>query len=94
MIIYTILACQFQSYAQPMVILSAVAFALTGVVFGTFFTRSLFTVNSFIATVGVTGVVVNDSLVLLDFINRLYASGMSRAEAIREGVSIRLRLSF
>ncbi len=91
LIIYTILACQFQSYTQPVVILSAVAFALTGVVFGTFFTRSLFTVNSFIATVGVTGVVVNDSLVLLDFINRLYASGMSRAEAIREGVRIRLR---
>lgn len=91
MIIYTILACQFQSYTQPVVILSAVAFALTGVVFGTFLTRSLFTVNSFIATVGVTGVVVNDSLVLLDFINRLYASGYSRAEAIREGVRIRLR---
>ncbi len=91
MIIYTVLACQFQSYTQPVVILSAVAFALTGVVFGTFFTRSLFTVNSFIATVGVTGVVVNDSLVLLDFINRLYASGLSRAEAIREGVRVRLR---
>lgn len=91
MVMYTILACQFQSYAQPVVILSAVAFALVGVVFGTFFTRSLFTVNSFIATVGVTGVVVNDSLVLLDFINRLYAQGLSRAEAIREGVRIRLR---
>jgi HAE1 family hydrophobic/amphiphilic exporter-1 len=91
MIIYTILACQFQSYVQPIIILSAVAFALTGVVFGTFLTRSLFTVNSFIATVGVTGVVVNDSLVLLDFINRLYAAGYSRAEAIREGVRIRLR---
>ncbi|MBU4245037.1 MAG: efflux RND transporter permease subunit, partial [Proteobacteria bacterium] len=91
MLIYTILACQFQSYTQPVVILSAVCFALTGVVFGTFLTRSLFTVNSFIATVGVTGVVVNDSLVLLDFINRLYAAGYTRAEAIREGVRIRLR---
>ena len=91
MLMYTILACQFQSYVQPVVILSAVAFALIGVVFGTFLTRSLFTINSFIATVGVTGVVVNDSLVLLDFVNRLYAAGYSRAEAIREGVRIRLR---
>ncbi|MEF2231177.1 MAG: efflux RND transporter permease subunit, partial [Pseudodesulfovibrio sp.] len=40
---------------------------------------------------GVTGVVVNDSLVLLDFINRLYAAGYARAEAIREAVRIRLR---
>ena len=91
LVMYTVLACQFQSYTQPVVILSAVAFALIGVVFGSFFTRSLFTINSFLATVGVAGVVVNDSLVLVDFINRLYAKGHSRAEAIREGVSIRLR---
>ncbi len=91
LIIYMILATQFQSYTQPVIILSAVVFALTGVILGTFLTRSLFTVNSFIATVGVTGVVVNDSLVLIDFINRLYASGMPKMEAIREGVRIRLR---
>ncbi|KAB1440867.1 efflux RND transporter permease subunit [Pseudodesulfovibrio senegalensis] len=91
MIMYTILACQFQSYTQPLVIMSVVIFALTGVVWGTFLTRSLFTINSFIATVGVTGVVVNDSLVLLDFINKLYRGGMSLSEAAREGVRIRLR---
>jgi len=91
LLMYTILACQFQSYTQPVVIMSAVAFALIGVIFGTFLTRSLFTVNSFVATVGVAGVVVNDSLVLLDFINRLYAEGYSRYDAIREGVRIRLR---
>ncbi|WP_207263669.1 efflux RND transporter permease subunit [Desulfovibrio sp. Huiquan2017] len=91
LVMYTILACQFQSYVQPAIILSAVAFALIGVVFGTFLTRSLFTVNSFIATVGVAGVVVNDSLVLLDFINRLYAKGYGRMEAIREAVRVRLR---
>ena len=91
LVMYTILACQFQSYTQPVVILSAVAFALIGVVFGTFLTRSLFTVNSFVATVGVTGVVVNDSLVLLDFVNRLYRRGYSRADAVREAVQIRLR---
>ncbi len=41
--------------------------------------------------IGVAGVVVNDALVLIDFINRRYRSGMSRAEAIREGVHVRLR---
>jgi len=91
LIIYMILATQFKSYVQPAIILSAVVFSLTGVVFGAFLSQSLFTVNSFIATVGVTGVVVNDSLVLLDFINRLYAGGLGRKEAIREGVRIRLR---
>ncbi len=91
LLIYLILATQFQSYVQPVIILSAVVFSLTGVVLGTFLSQTLFTVNSFIATVGVTGVVVNDSLVLLDFINKLYKSGMSRREALREGVRIRLR---
>ncbi len=91
LIIYLILATQFKSYLQPVIILSAVVFSLTGVILGTFLSQTIFTVNSFIATVGVTGVVVNDSLVLLDFINKLYMSGLSRKDSLREGVRIRLR---
>ena len=60
-------------------------------VFGKLITQSLFTVNSFIAVVGVTGVVVNDALVLIDFINRGYRSGLNRHQAIREGIRVRLR---
>ncbi|WP_319763302.1 efflux RND transporter permease subunit [Maridesulfovibrio sp.] len=91
LIIYLILATQFQSYVQPVIILSAVVFSLTGVILGTFFSQTIFTVNSFIATVGVTGVVVNDSLVLLDFMNKIYKSGINRKAAMREAVRIRLR---
>jgi HAE1 family hydrophobic/amphiphilic exporter-1 len=91
LIMYVILATQFRSYLQPIIILSAVVFSLIGVVFGKFVTQGLFTVNSFIAVVGVTGVVVNDSLVLIDFINRNYRSGMSRREAINHGIRTRLR---
>jgi HAE1 family hydrophobic/amphiphilic exporter-1 len=90
-LIYLILATQFKSYLQPLIILSAVIFSIIGVVFGKVMTQSLFTINSFIAVVGVTGVVVNDSLVLLDFINRRYRAGLSRREAIEEGVRLRLR---
>lgn len=91
LVIYLILATQFKSYVQPLIILSAVMFSIIGVVFGKLLTQSLFTVNSFIAVVGVTGVVVNDSLVLLDFINRRYRDGMSRYDAIIDGVHVRLR---
>jgi HAE1 family hydrophobic/amphiphilic exporter-1 len=91
LLIYTILATQFRSYVQPLIIMSAVVFALIGIVYGIFLSRSLFTVNSFIAIVGVTGVVVNDSLVLIEFINKRYQSGMSRRDAIHEGVRVRLR---
>ncbi|MEW8030114.1 MAG: efflux RND transporter permease subunit [Candidatus Thiodiazotropha sp.] len=91
LVMYVILATQFQSYLQPLIILSAVVFALIGVVFGKLVTQSLFTVNSFIAVIGVAGVVVNDALVLIDFINKRYRRGLSRHEAIIEGVHIRLR---
>lgn len=91
MLIYMILATQFSSYLQPFVIMSAVIFALTGMILGKFLTQSLFTVNSFIATVGVTGVVVNDALVLIDFLNKRYATGVTRKEAVRQAVHMRLR---
>ncbi len=91
LLIYLILATQFHSYLQPLIIISAVIFALIGVIYGTFLSRSLFTINSFMAIVGVTGVVVNDSLVLIEFINKLYTSGLTRREAIVAGTNIRLR---
>ncbi|MGR9116493.1 MAG: efflux RND transporter permease subunit [Gammaproteobacteria bacterium] len=91
MLIYLVLAAQFQSYLQPAIILSSVVFALIGIVFGKFVSQSLFTVNSFIASIGVIGVVVNDALVLIDFINAGYRSGLSRRKAIDRAVRVRLR---
>ena len=91
MIMYIILAAQFQSYLQPIIILSAIAFALIGVVIGKLLTQSLFTVNSFIAIIGVAGVVVNDSLILIDFMNKIYKTGATRLESINQAIKIRLR---
>ena len=91
LIIYLVLAAQFKSYTQPLIVICAIMFAVIGVVYGKLITQSLFTVNSFIAVVGVTGVVVNDSLVLLDFINRDYRHGATRRLAILHGVHVRLR---
>jgi multidrug efflux pump subunit AcrB len=91
LLIYLILATQFKSYLQPLIILSAIMFSIIGVVIGTFATQTLFTINSFIALLGVTGVVVNDALVLLDFINRRYRDGKTRRDAVIEGVQVRLR---
>jgi len=91
LIIYIILASQFQSYIQPGIILSAITFSLIGVVFGKLVTQSLFTTNSFIAVIGVAGVVVNDALILVDFMNKLYRSGKSRMAAIHRAIEVRLR---
>ncbi|WP_198243801.1 efflux RND transporter permease subunit [methane-oxidizing endosymbiont of Gigantopelta aegis] len=91
MMIYIILATQFQSYMQPAIILFAVLFAIIGIVFGKFLAQSLFTINSFIAIIGVIGVVVNDALVLIEFMNKGYRTGLSRREAIEQAIQIRLR---
>ncbi|MCF6203611.1 MAG: efflux RND transporter permease subunit [Methylococcaceae bacterium] len=91
MIMYIVLAAQFQSYLQPIIILSAIAFALIGVVIGKLVFQSLFTVNSFIAIIGVAGVVVNDSLILVDFMNKLYREGETRIEAVNQAIKVRLR---
>jgi multidrug efflux pump subunit AcrB len=90
-VIFLILAAQFQSALQPLIIIAAVAFALIGVICGTVLSRTLFTINSFVAVIGVTGVVVNDSLVLVEFINRTYRQGISRREALLRATHIRLR---
>jgi len=90
-IIYLILAAQFQSYLQPLIIISAIVFALTGVIYGTVVSRTLFTVNSFVAIIGVTGVVVNDSLVLVEFINSMYRKGVAKRDALLHATHIRLR---
>ncbi len=91
MMIYIVLATQFQSYMQPLIILFAVLFAIIGIVFGKFLAQSLFTINSFIAIIGVIGVVVNDALVLIEFMNKGYQSGLTRRQAIDEAIKIRLR---
>ena len=91
LLIYIILATQFKSYIHPLIILSAVSFALIGVIYGKFLTRTLFTINSFVATVGVAGVVVNDALVLMEFLNKRLRSGLERRQALWQAVHIRLR---
>ena len=85
------LASQFRDYLQPLLILSAVPFALIGVVTGLFVTRTTFTVGSFLAIVGLTGLVVNDSLLLIDFMNVRMRKGKPLREAVIEACAARMR---
>ena len=89
-LIYGLLAIEFKSYTLPMLIMSTIVFAFTGVVYGAFIFRQLFTINSFIALVGLTGIVVNDSIVLLEFINRLIEQGVPLRQAIIDGSTKRV----
>ncbi|MCP5056558.1 MAG: efflux RND transporter permease subunit [bacterium] len=89
--IYAILATQFRSYLQPVVVMSVIAFAFIGVILGMFVLDYPLTMYVFYAMVGLAGIVVNDSLVLIDFVNQGRARGLSSLDAVRESCSLRFR---
>ncbi len=90
-LIYIIMAALFESFVQPLTILCSVPFALLGVL--AIFSASGQTLSS-VAVLGVLilcGIVVNNGIVLIDYIIRLRGRGLSRREAIIEGGRARLR---
>ncbi|MFT5233355.1 MAG: multidrug efflux pump subunit AcrB [Candidatus Krumholzibacteriia bacterium] len=82
LVIYVLLAVLFKSYSQPLVIMSAIPFGLVGAIWGHIIMGIDLTLISMFGVVALTGVVVNDSLIMLDFINRTRRSGASLYEAV------------
>ena len=70
LLIYTILATQFQSFSQPTVVMAAIPLSLIGVCGGFLLSPKPIGLIALVGVVGLTGIVVNDSLVLVDFINK------------------------
>lgn len=91
MAIYMVLASQFNSYIQPLIIITAVPFALIGVVMGLFFSQTTFTIGSFMAIVGLAGIAVNNSLLLIDFMNKRKDDGKPVRDAVIEACAARMR---
>jgi multidrug efflux pump subunit AcrB len=82
-VIYALLAIPFKSYLQPVIVMSAIPFGLIGAIWGHVLMGMDLTVLSMFGIVALTGVVVNDSLVMVDFINRAHRAGRPVTEAIR-----------
>ena len=81
-VVYILLAVPFKSYLQPLIIMSAIPFGFTGAVIGHLVMGMNLAVLSIIGIVALSGVVVNDSLVMVDFINRYKREdGKSNLEA-------------
>ncbi|MEX1312269.1 MAG: efflux RND transporter permease subunit [Candidatus Sulfomarinibacteraceae bacterium] len=89
--IFALLAIPFRSYTQPLIIMSAIPFGLVGAVFGHMVMGLNLTMLSMFGMVALTGVVVNDSLILIDLINRRRAEGIAVDQAIRESGERRFR---
>ncbi len=91
MMIYILLAIPFKSYTQPLIVMSAIPFGVVGAVWGHVIMGMDLTMLSMFGVVALTGVVVNDSLVMVDFINKNRESGMALSDAIREAGAQRFR---
>lgn len=89
--IYGLLAIPLRSYVQPLVVMSAIPFGLVGAIWGHIIMGLDLTILSMFGVVALAGVVVNDSLVLVDFINRRRAQHDDLLHAVRLAGSVRFR---
>jgi HAE1 family hydrophobic/amphiphilic exporter-1 len=91
LLIYTLIAVLFHSYLKPLVIMTAIPFSLVGATLGHYWTGWNLGLMSIIGMVALAGIVVNDSIVLVDFIRRYLEEGMSVIEAVVRAGKRRLR---
>ncbi len=88
---YMVMASQFESYLDPFIILFTVPLSFIGVAFALLITGTNLSVMSLIGMVMLIGIVVNNGIVLVDYINQLRERGLAMTDAIMEGGQIRMR---
>jgi HAE1 family hydrophobic/amphiphilic exporter-1 len=90
-LVYLVMAAQFESFLHPFIIMFTVPMAAIGVVFTLLLTGKAVSVIVFIGVILLAGIVVNNGIVLIDYINTLRRGGMERLAAIRRAGTVRLR---
>ena len=90
-LVYMVMASQFESLLHPFVIMFSIPFAAIGVIFILFLTGTNVSITVFIGGIMLAGIVVNNAIVLVDYINLMRRQGLETREAILEGGRRRLR---
>lgn len=90
-LVYVVMACQFESIIQPALVMCAVPLAFIGVVYALILTGTNISVMVFLGGIILAGIVVNDAIILVDYINQLRTRGMPKVDAIVEAGKTRLR---
>ena len=81
--IFSVLVLQFKSFIQPLIIYAAIPFAVIGMIWALLITGNTFSFSAFIGLISLVGIVVNNSIILVDYTNRLTAKGLAIKDAIR-----------
>ncbi|MBN1897145.1 MAG: efflux RND transporter permease subunit [Spirochaetes bacterium] len=91
-LIYLIMAAQFESFRDPFIVMFSVPFAVVGVAWALFLTGVTLNLNSFVGMVMLVGIVVNNAIVLIDYINRVRCNQKKELfEAVISACQLRLR---
>ena len=89
--IYGLLAIPFRSYVQPFIVMGVIPFSVIGALLGHSIMGMTLSISSVLGMLALTGVVVNDSLVLVDYINKRRREGMALMDAVRKAGGARFR---
>lgn len=91
LLIYALLAIPFKSYSQPIIIMACIPFGAVGAIFGHIIMGYSISLMSLLGIVALAGVVVNDSLVFIDYANRRRREGMCAHDAVMAAGTARFR---
>jgi len=91
LLVYMVMAAQFESLKHPFIIMFSIPFALVGVFLALFITRTTLNAMSFIGIVMLVGIVVNNAIVLVDYINEVRKGKIKLTKAILQAGKHRLR---
>ncbi len=90
-LVYMVMASQFESFIHPFIIMFSVPFAIVGLTLALLITNTTFSLVAFIGGIVLVGIVVNNAIVLIDYINTLRKRGYPLREAIVHGGKTRLK---
>jgi len=91
LLVYMVMASQFESLVYPFIVMFEIPLAFIGVGWALFITRQTLSLTSFMGIIMLAGIVVNNAIVLIDYVNQLRKKGMDTLNALIEGGTTRLR---
>jgi len=91
LLVYMVMASQFESLIYPFIVMFELPLAFIGVGLALFITGQTLSLPSFIGIIMLAGIVVNNAIVLIDYVNQLRKKGMDTLNALIQGASTRLR---
>ncbi len=89
--IFLVLAAQFESFVDPLIIMLTVPLTMTGALLALYFTGNTLNVYSQIGLVTLIGLITKHGILIVEFSNQLQEQGMSKVEAVKEAATLRLR---